>query len=50
MAMDPVCGMKIDDKKPKFQTELDGTNYVFCSQECKDKFEESPEEYVESAA
>jgi YHS domain-containing protein len=50
MAMDPVCGMKINDKNPEFHTELDGRNYVFCSEQCKQKFEESPEEYVESAA
>jgi P-type Cu+ transporter len=50
MATDPVCGMKINDKNPEFQAELDGRSYVFCSAQCKQKFEESPEEYAETAA
>jgi P-type Cu+ transporter len=50
MAKDPVCGMKIDDKNPEFQTQFDGRKYVFCSAECKEKFVQEPEEFVETAA
>jgi P-type Cu+ transporter len=50
MAVDPVCGMKVDDNNPKFQAQFDGRNYSFCSEQCKTKFEQSPKEYVESAA
>lgn len=50
MTTDPVCGMKIDDKNPKAQTSYDGKNYSFCSEDCKRKFEQNPERYVENAA
>lgn len=50
MTTDPVCGMKVDDKNPKFETQYEGKKYVFCSDECKREFEEGPEQYVDTAA
>jgi Cu+-exporting ATPase len=50
MVTDPVCGMKVDEKKPEFQAQYAGRKYVFCSDECRKEFENTPEEYVESAA
>jgi YHS domain-containing protein len=50
MAMDPVCGMKVDDKNPEFQTEFGDRIYVFCSEQCLRKFEQEPEDYIETAA
>lgn len=50
MALDPVCGMEVDETKPPAQTEYDGVRYYFCSQNCRNVFEEDPEEYIASAA
>ena len=50
MTTDPVCGIKVDDKHPEFQTQFAGRKYFFCSDECRKEFEERPEEYVETAA
>jgi P-type Cu+ transporter len=50
MLTDPVCGMKVDEKKPEYQSQFAGKKYVFCSETCRREFEQSPEEYVESAA
>jgi YHS domain-containing protein len=50
MTTDPVCGMRVDDKNPEFQTQFAGKKYFFCSDECRKEFEERPEEYVETAA
>jgi YHS domain-containing protein len=50
MVTDPVCGMKVDEKDPEFQTQFAGRKYTFCSDECRKAFAERPEEYVETAA
>jgi Cu+-exporting ATPase len=50
MTTDPVCGMKVDENNAPAHSELGGKKYSFCSQQCKDKFDRSPEQYVENAA
>jgi YHS domain-containing protein len=50
MAIDPVCGMKVDEKNTQFQTQFAGKKYYFCSEDCRQEFEDRPEEYVEIAA
>jgi len=50
MAIDPVCGMNVDDKNPEFTAKFAGKKYVFCSEKCQKEFENQPEEYVETAA
>jgi YHS domain-containing protein len=50
MTTDPVCGLKVDDKNPQFESQYAGKKYVFCSDECKREFEDKPEEFVETAA
>ena len=50
MATDPVCGMKLDDTDTQHQTQYRGQTYSFCSQECKNEFEQNPEEYARPAA
>lgn len=40
MAIDPVCGMEVDEKKTKFFSILGGKKNFFCSAECRKKFEE----------
>ena len=50
MNTDPVCGMKVDEKDSQCQSQYAGKKYNFCSQECKDKFDEQPEQYATAAA
>ena len=46
-AIDPVCGMKVDPKAPKGgRFSYKGTEYVFCSQRCHDRFEVEPEKFL----
>ncbi|HWY22929.1 MAG TPA: YHS domain-containing protein [Candidatus Acidoferrum sp.] len=51
MTTDPVCGMKVDEKRnSEFQSQFAGRKYFFCSEECQKEFEADPNEYVETAA
>src|SRR5882672_6813052 len=44
MAIDPICGMSVDEAAPKGGTHLHaGTTYYFCSETCRNKFAEDPE-------
>jgi YHS domain-containing protein len=50
MAIDPVCGMSVDEKTAPAKAEYHGKTYYFCSAECKDKFQAQPEKYVKQEA
>jgi YHS domain-containing protein len=50
MAIDPVCGMEINEDSAKAQTQFAGKKYYFCSEDCRKKFEEHPDEYMEATA
>jgi len=50
MAIDPVCGMKVDEKNAEFQSMFAGKKYFFCSEDCRTEFEDRPDEFVEVAA
>lgn len=50
MKTDPVCGMKVDENKSQYQSQYGGQEFNFCSQDCKNKFDQNPEEYATSAA
>jgi Cu+-exporting ATPase len=50
MTIDPVCGMNVDDKHPPAQAEYAGKTYGFCSEGCRKKFEQSPEQYAQRVA
>jgi YHS domain-containing protein len=43
---DPVCGMQVDEKKAAAQSQRQGQTYFFCSQGCKQKFDQNPQQYV----
>jgi YHS domain-containing protein len=45
-AVDPVCGMKVDQATAKETFEYQGTIYYFCSKSCKDKFAADPEAFL----
>jgi len=45
---DPVCGMRVTEKS-ECRAHHNDTDYFFCCQGCKDKFETSPETYLNPA-
>lgn len=45
---DPVCGMAVDEQYAAGKSGYKGEMYYFCSQDCKDKFDRSPEQYAET--
>ncbi len=48
MAKDLVCGMEVDEKSAKFQTEYRGKTYYFCAPGCKKAFESNPGKYLKN--
>jgi YHS domain-containing protein len=48
MAIDPVCGMEVDEKTAPAKTVHNGKTYYFCAAGCKEEFEEDPEGYIEA--
>ncbi len=46
MAIDPVCGMEVDEKSAAATYEYKGQTYYFCAPGCKAAFEEDPEKYL----
>ncbi len=47
MAVDPVCKMKVDEKKAKFTSVYRGKTYYFCAAGCKKTFDTKPDEYAQ---
>jgi YHS domain-containing protein len=46
MVTDPVCEMKIDENKAVGSSVYNGQTYYFCSQSCKQKFDQEPGKYA----
>jgi Cu+-exporting ATPase len=46
LAVDPVCGMKVDPARAAGETSHAGTTYYFCSKGCLAKFTAAPEKYL----
>jgi Cu+-exporting ATPase len=46
LAVDPVCGMKVDPHTAKYRTEHAGRTYYFCSAGCREKFVAEPARYL----
>jgi len=47
MAIDPVCGMTVDEKSAAGAAVHAGKSYLFCSQHCLKKFQANPKEYLQ---
>jgi YHS domain-containing protein len=45
-AKDPVCGMDVEQDQAAGQSEYQGNTYHFCSNECKEQFDQNPEAFV----
>ncbi len=43
---DPVCGMAVDAKKAAATSTYKGKTYYFCSQSCKERFDQNPEAFI----
>jgi YHS domain-containing protein len=46
MTIDPVCGMELEEATAAAEVEYRSNRYYFCSESCKEAFEQQPEEYV----
>jgi uncharacterized membrane protein YraQ (UPF0718 family)/YHS domain-containing protein len=44
-AVDPVCGMDVDTRRPGATATIDGVEHYFCMQRCADAFVEEPARY-----
>jgi Cu+-exporting ATPase len=47
MQVDPVCGMQVDETSAVAKNTYKDQTYFFCAQGCKEKFEKSPETYID---
>ena len=47
---DPVCNMQVNEKDAASRSEYQGQTYFFCSQNCKEKFDRNPQQYVKQGA
>ena len=48
MAIDPVCGMTVDEETAPATAVHNGTTYYFCAPGCKRTFEKNPEAVLRS--
>ena len=46
MAIDPVCGMQVDEKTTLYRSEHDGRTVFFCSPGCKREFDGDPQKFM----
>ena len=46
MAIDPVCGMTVDEKKAAATSTYKGKTYYFCARGCKQQFDKEPEKFL----
>ena len=45
-AIDPICGMKVDEKTAQYKSEYGGKTCYFCAAACKEKFDKEPGKYA----
>ncbi len=45
-AIDPVCGMTVEEDKAAATSEYKGKTYYFCARGCKVVFDRDPEKYL----
>jgi YHS domain-containing protein len=54
MAIDPVCGMEVEEKTAEGYepntSQYGGQTFYFCSQECRRRFEQAPQQYARKLA
>jgi Cu+-exporting ATPase len=50
VSTDLVCGSPVNADNPRYFTEYDGRTYVFCSAECKGRFDDHPDHFIQQRA
>jgi len=45
MAIDPVCGLELDEKRAEYKYHDEDQVYFFCSKDCKEEFLDCPEDF-----
>ena len=46
MKRDPVCNMEVDERSAAGRSQYQGQTYYFCSDGCKEKFDNNPQQYA----
>ncbi|HUT72638.1 MAG TPA: L-lactate dehydrogenase [Desulfatiglandales bacterium] len=46
MPKDPVCGMEVEEKNARHKLQYRSRTYCFCTERCKEAFEDDPEKYL----
>ena len=49
MAIDPVCGMEVEEDQAVAQSKYKGQTYYFFSEDDKQIFDKEPERYIQKA-
>lgn len=44
--VDPVCGMSVDPKTAEIEASIEGQEYYFCAESCRQAFEKNPAKYI----
>lgn len=50
MARDPVCGMQVDEQQAVATAQHQGRTFYFCSTDCRQQFQQAPEQYARQSA
>ena len=43
---DPICNMEVDEQDAAGESQYQGKTYYFCSQGCKEEFDQNPQQYA----
>lgn len=46
LAIDPVCGTRLDEAEAAGSARFEGRTFHFCSEQCRAKFATDPERYA----
>jgi YHS domain-containing protein len=49
-AIDPVCGMQVDENTAEWKTTYQAQTYYFCAPGCLRSFEKEPAKYLQANA
>ncbi|MFO8035219.1 MAG: YHS domain-containing protein [Anaerolineales bacterium] len=47
MAVDPVCGMEVEESSAAATSDYQGKTYYFCAPGCKAAFDKEPQKYLD---
>ena len=47
---DPICNMEVDEQNAAGQSQYQGKTYYFCSEGCKEEFDQNPQQYANQDA